>query len=372
MEIDHSKGTAFSNFRALNHDSSPAECEHLIRNMATLFSHVVDRCDDEQISQYDDVLCQLAELVESEARAEVAKILAPLSRAPGTVVIKLAHDEVEVAAPLLEFSSVLSDDDLIEIIESQTEGHRAAIAGRNPVTDRVSSSICDHAENETIVKLMENENAVIGPEAGPILISRAAKDATIAGKMAHRQDVDWRSIYETLDHASKRVFTQLARTHMKVDQANVEAAKNVVVNKIKEQVGFNAAEWNVAWGQVKALSDRRKLDMSALERFCRFSYAHHTAAAIALMLKIKPDVMVKWFAGQDVGAFTVAARALDMSSQSFAKAIAIVPWREKLGTNDLQLAAARYETLSYHDAREIFEMWRAHSFRRPQQKAHVA
>lgn len=372
MELDHSKGTAFSNFRALTSDPNKAECEQLIRNMATLFSHVVDRCDDEQIAQYDEVLCQLAELVESEARADVAQILAPLSRAPGTVVIKLAHDEVEVATPLLEFSSVLSDDDLIEIIESQSEGHRSAIAGRPSVADRVSSSICDHAENETIVKLMENEHAEIGPEAGPVLIQRAAKDEKIAGTMGHRRDVDWRSIYSTLDDASKRVFSTLARTHLNIDRSNVDAAKKVVVNKIKERVGFNATEWTVAWGQVKALSDRRQLDMKALERFCRFSYAHHVAAAIALMLRIQPEVMVKWFAGQDVGAFTVAARALDLSPESFAKAIAIVPWRDKLSTDDLQLASARYESLSFHDAREIFEMWRAHSFRRPQQNRQVA
>jgi hypothetical protein len=372
MELDHSKGTAFSNFRALTSDPNKAECEQLIRNMATLFSHVVDRCDDEQIAQYDEVLCQLAELVESEARADVAQILAPLSRAPGTVVIKLAHDEVEVATPLLEFSSVLSDDDLIEIIESQSEGHRSAIAGRSSVADRVCSSICHHAENETVKKLVENEKAEIGPEAGPSLIQRAAKDESIAGSMGHRHDVDWRSIYSTLDDASKRVFSTLARTHMKIDRANVDAAKKVVVNKIKERVGFNATEWTVAWGQVRALSDRRQLDMKALERFCRFSYAHHSAAAIALMLRIQPEVMVKWFAGQDVGAFIVAARALDMSPESFAKAIAIVPWRDKLNADDLQLASARYESLSFHDAREIFEMWRAHSFRRPQQNRRVA
>ena len=42
-------------------------------------------CDDEQVAQYDEVLCQLAELVEAEARAHVAKLLAPLDRAPGNV-----------------------------------------------------------------------------------------------------------------------------------------------------------------------------------------------------------------------------------------------------------------------------------------------
>ncbi len=249
MENDHSKGTAFSNFRALTSDPNTAECEHLIRNMATLFSSVVDRCDDEQIAQYDEVLCQLVEMVEAEARAEVAQILAPLSRAPGTVVMRLANDDVEVAAPLLEFSSVLSDDDLIELIESQTEGHRFAIAGRSPVADRVSSSICHHSDKDTISKLIDNEDAIIGPETGPVLIKRAAEDPSIAGKMGTRKDVDWRSIYAKLDDASKRVFANLARNHMKVDKASVDAAKEIVAHKLQQRSGFKATEWTVAWGR---------------------------------------------------------------------------------------------------------------------------
>ncbi|MCS6759741.1 MAG: hypothetical protein MO852_12930 [Candidatus Devosia euplotis] len=50
----------------------------------------------------------------------MAKLLAPLDRAPGTVAVKLVNDDIEVARPLLQFSKVLSDDDLIDIITHQS------------------------------------------------------------------------------------------------------------------------------------------------------------------------------------------------------------------------------------------------------------
>src|ERR1700712_3900702 len=128
---------AFSTFRVLNGDANILERDQLFRNMAQLYSFVSDRCDDEQVAQYDEVLCQLAELVEVEARTHVAQLLAPLDRAPGMVVVKLANDVIEVAQPLLEFSNVLSDDDLIDIIGRKTEAHRMAIAGRPAVPERV-------------------------------------------------------------------------------------------------------------------------------------------------------------------------------------------------------------------------------------------
>ncbi|MCS6762087.1 MAG: hypothetical protein MO846_08980 [Candidatus Devosia symbiotica] len=87
---------AFSSFRVLNGNPSRSEQEQLFPNMAELFSYVSDRCDDEQVAQYDEILCQLAEFVEIEAQIHVAK----LDRAPGTMVVKLVNDDLDVARPL--------------------------------------------------------------------------------------------------------------------------------------------------------------------------------------------------------------------------------------------------------------------------------
>ena len=62
---------AFSTFRVLNGDDNIVERDQLFRNMAQLYSYVSDRCDDEQVAQYDDVLCQLAELVEAEESTRI-------------------------------------------------------------------------------------------------------------------------------------------------------------------------------------------------------------------------------------------------------------------------------------------------------------
>src|SRR5690606_12136891 len=133
-------------FRVLNGEDNHSEREQLFRNMAQLFSYVSDRCDDDQVAQYDEALCQLAELVEVEARAHVAQLLAPLERAPVTVVVMLANDTIEVARPLLEFPAVLSDDDLIDIIGRRSEEHRIATAGRAKVPARVGEAIVAHGE----------------------------------------------------------------------------------------------------------------------------------------------------------------------------------------------------------------------------------
>lgn len=363
-EMEEGTTRAFSTFRVLNGDSNIVERDQLFRNMAQLYSYVSDRCDDEQVAQYDEVLCQLAELVESEARVHVAKLLAPLDRAPGNVVVKLANDEIEVAQPLLEFSNVLSDDDLIEIIANQSEEHRVAIAGRTQVPERVGEAIVEHGETASVIKLVRNTNAEIGQQALERLAERAASDAAIAADLRGREDLDWKSLGGKIEAVGDQVRETMSRIDPRVDPVTVGKVQAVVYNRMRNRAGFSSQEWKVAYNQVKALSDRKQLDERALIRFARFGYGHHTAAALTMLLRVGPEVFVKWLAMQDYVAITVALRALGIQPDLFEAMIASMPWRDLPSQADLQNVRRRFEALSKDEAVGIFELWRTHAFRR--------
>ena len=319
---------AFSTFRVLNGDSNILERDQLFRNMAQLDSYVSDRCDDEQVAQYDEVLCQLAELVEVEARTHVAKLLAPLERAPGNVVAKLANDEIEVAAPLLEFSNVLSDDDLIDIVANQSEEHRVAIAGRNNVPERVGDAIVEHGAGPSVVRLVQNSQAELGKEALHKLVVRASTDNQLATDLRGRADIDWNTLRGEIGAAGQKVLDSLGARTKPLDPVTADKVNQVVYNRMRNRAGFSAQEWKVAYNQVKALSDRRQLDERALVRFARFGYGHHSAAALTVMLDVSPEVFVKWLAMQDYVATTVALRALDLSPELFEAVISTMPLRD--------------------------------------------
>jgi uncharacterized protein (DUF2336 family) len=355
---------AFASFRVLNGEDSHSERDQLFRNMAKLFSFVSDRCDDEQVVQYDEALCLLAELVEVEARAHVAKILAPLQRAPGTVVVKLANDDIEVARPLLEFSNVLSDDDLIDIIEKQSEAHRAAIAGRALVTERVSEAVVEHGDASSVIKLVRNANAEIGRTALEKLVERASHDAAIAEDLRNRAEIDWKSLRGEIDSVADRVMETLGEVDGRFDPVTAGKVNAVVYKRMRNRAGFNAQEWKVAYNQVRALTDRKQLDDRALARFARFGYGHHAAASIAVMLRVAPEIVVKWLASQDYAAVTVALRAAGLQADLFGAIATTLPWRDLPTQEHQEMMVSRFEALDEEEARNIFELWRAHSFRR--------
>ncbi len=364
QEMDEGTTRAFSTFRVLNGDANILERDQLFRNMAQLFSYVSDRCDDEQVAQYDEVLCQLAELVEVEARTHVAKLLAPLERAPGNVVVRLANDRIEVAAPLLEFSNVLSDDDLIDIVANRSEEHRIAIAGRPNVPERVGEAIAEHGGISSVVRLVRNSNAELGQATLERLVARAARETELVNDLRGRTDIDWKSLRGEIHSAGDKVLETIAQIEPRVDPVTIGKVSAVVYNRMRNSAGFSSQEWKVAYNQVKALSDRKQLDERALMRFARFGYGHHTAAALTVLLRVGPEVFVKWLAMQDYVAITVALRAVGIAPDLFDKMVASMPWRDLPTEADRVNIRRRFEALNREEAAEIFETWRAHAFRR--------
>ncbi len=352
--------SAFGSFRALDGDGDAVEREQLFRNVARLFSFVCDRVDDGQVEQYDEVLCQLAELVEVEGRSEVAHLLAPLKRAPGMVVVKLANDDIEVAQPLLEFSNVLSDDDLIEIVGAKSESHRTIIAGRSSVPERVGDAIVFHGGSESVTRLVSNDCAELGENTLAKLVEKATLDTSMAQNLRGRADIDWPALQDQISDAGDSVLEKLSKTELASDERTIDQVNAVVFERIRNRAGFKASSWGVAWNQVKALGDRKQLDMSSLSRFARFGYGHHFGAAMASMLNLKPESFVKWLAKQDYRSVIVAAKTLGLSPVAFEQGMMVLPWRNYPTVDEIKNVKTRFEMLEQFEAEDIFNLWKRH------------
>ncbi len=350
------KSQVFSGLKALKESADAGEQDQLFRSMGQLFANVSNYCNDDQVSQYDEVLCKLVELVEVEAREHVAKLLAPLERAPGSVVMRLAHDDIKVARPLLEFSNVLSDDDLIEIVEGKTEEHRIIIAGRDNVGSRIGNAIADNGGQESLSILIENESADISSHIIEKTIHLASDNKELAKRLRNRNNINWGLLRKEISSAGAKVLSELSLAEFS-DGSKTNSVSDVIYNRMRSKAGFSASEWKIAYSQVKALNDRRQLNTITLARFVRFGYGHHVAAAMALMMNVSTQTFVKWLASQDYVGISVACKTFGLSSELFEGVIALLPWRDVPQANEIKDVCARFENLGQDDAIRILKLW---------------
>lgn len=108
-------------------------------------------------------------------RQVLAEALKDVAHAPADIVKTLARDtEIAVSGPVLEFSPVLTDDDLIEIIRSgPAAGGLNAIAKRKTVGESVSDAIAATDDISAIADLLGNHGAQLREETLDSLIERS-------------------------------------------------------------------------------------------------------------------------------------------------------------------------------------------------------
>lgn len=147
-----------------------------------------------------DIFRLLLRDAEKSVRITLAEHLYDNADAPHDIIFKLACDENDVADRVLRHSMVLTDDDLVAIVESTKEVlNLCAIARRGRVSERVSEALIDTRQEKVLNDLFYNKGAVLG-EGGlakvwgmiassnsllSALVKRGGLPLTIAEKIFH-------------------------------------------------------------------------------------------------------------------------------------------------------------------------------------------
>jgi len=106
---------------------------------------------------------------------------------PRDILLALARDTAMVATPMLEHSRVLTEDDLLPIVQRHSPAHRFAIAGRRLVSGRIAAALCRNGERAVILRLLANEGAAISEQTLHALLDRFPDQPALIEAIARRR-----------------------------------------------------------------------------------------------------------------------------------------------------------------------------------------
>ena len=131
---------------------------------------------------------------------------------PHDVAVTLAKDVDQVALPVLQFSELLSDEDLVQIIRSQNPSKQKAIAERAHVSATVAEAIVEDAGKEAVVALVANEGAEISEKSLDRVIDKFGADEDVQAPMVRRSVLPV-TIVERLVHQVSENLREHLLTH---------------------------------------------------------------------------------------------------------------------------------------------------------------
>jgi uncharacterized protein (DUF2336 family) len=129
-------------------------------------------------------------------RSIIAEEIRHLDNLPHELVKRLAKDvELTVCAPILEYSPLLSDDDLLEIMAlSPVKGALSAISARDDLGPRPSHGISESDNRDAIARLLANPSAQIREDTLDRIVERAPEQPSWHDPLVHRGDLSVRAL----------------------------------------------------------------------------------------------------------------------------------------------------------------------------------
>ncbi len=209
--------------KILSNDENEEVKHELARKIARFFPNI----SETNTTEICEKALEMIEILANDQLPSVRQILSEELKSsnsiPKHIALKLANDEfLSVCAPILEYSPLLSDADLKEIIAATTlTGSLDAIAKRDGLSQEISETITSTLEIPAITNLLANQNAQIREETLDIIINEAQNQDIVQWHepLVKRPNLSMRAMKRIATFvASSLVDIMITKNHLDADQ----------------------------------------------------------------------------------------------------------------------------------------------------------
>lgn len=346
-----------SELEAAVQTSSSEQRVGALRRISDLFLANADRVSDAQIALFDDVLTHLATAVENRALAELSAKLAPVGNAPRAVIRQLArNDDIAVASPVLTLSSQLTDDDLVEIAETKTQGHLLAISGRTRLGERVTDVLVERGDREVVHRVAANDGASFSKTGFTKLVRRAENDGVLVERVGSRLDLPVPLLQELLRRATDDVRSRILQAAPIESREDVQRVLAAVSNEIVCEV-IKPRDYTRARELVSRLKQHTGLANAALLEFANARRYEEMVAGLALMCSAPIGMIERLMQGVRHDGLIVACKAAELKWAATSAILSNRFAHHAMSAAEMQEAKADFIKLSVPTAQRVLRFW---------------
>jgi uncharacterized protein (DUF2336 family) len=176
-----------------------------------------------ELTVAEQILRVLVRDTELSVREALTNALKDNPQVPHDIVIALARDVDSVALPIIESSDVLTDTDLIALVQSAKHANRpTAVARRKTVSKEVSAVLAETHNPQVVTQLVKNTRAVITEETLQAILREHGKNQEVTSTIAQRPDLPVTVVEKVITLVSDTLAESL-RMHYSVSAGTIAA-----------------------------------------------------------------------------------------------------------------------------------------------------
>ncbi len=311
------------------------------------------------LALFDDVLCQLAGEMEVAVRAELAGRIVAAEPGPSRLLRRLAADEaIEVARPVLERSTALTDDDLLKVARRRGQEHLKAISRRDSVSQALSDVIVARGDDETLGVLLRNDGAKLSREAHEAAVDRAEVNPQLHAAVVNRRDLPPDLLNDMYFVVEAKLRAKILECNAEVDPAVLEAALEAGRNRVATRDGALPADYADAERDVRNLVARKALTPKALAGMLRNRESTRFMVALAELAGIDFHTARLILERRELDALAIVCKAAEFERSLFLTFAVLVLDRDGDAMGRAKQYGELYAELPKESAQRTLRFWR--------------
>ena len=342
MQTAHS---CLMDIETLSHETSSDKRREVLHRVTDLFFMTSDQQEPGDITAFGNVMERVAYELEIEARAELAERMASVEKAPRRLIRRLAIDDIAVAKPVLERSSVLTDDDLVQIAKSRGQTHLHAISKRPNLAAPVTDIIVQRGEAPVLHEVTRNKGAVFSSTGLQTLSDKARSDDKLLTTLGERQDLPPDFMRDIKQRVMDKINAEMAG---KYSESDIEALDHLVEESAS----------NINIGSIQQTSDQlqeriqnnefSEQDLVALAKANRLT---ETVQALSLLTGLDGRMISHCLLKADIAAVGIICKANGFHSSTYLTLIHTRIGKEGHTASDVAKAMREYDLMTPSNAK---------------------
>jgi hypothetical protein len=342
----------------LAREGSSEKRRELMGHVASLFVAGADRYRDEEIALFNGVLSRLVDLVDDSDKEELSEKLSRIDATPHDLVYKLADERAEIARYMLQYSNVLTMEDLIRFAKVKGQEQLLALSKRAHLEARLTDILLERGEQKVRRSVAANSGAELSAWGTRLLVKIAEKDPVLRESMVCRSDLTPQHFDRLIDQMpedqSKKV-RHLYETNTKlVEDLFHEAGQVVAKSKLDRK--RSRLDAKVAIREI-SLGNR-----SLNTVFVEYALSNHLAD-LAYLLSGIADVDQKYVLNamlrKEADGIAILCRALEIREMEFSAFCKARCSLLGLPANVADNWASTYSTINTQDSQRVLRFIKA-------------
>tara|TARA_B100000315_G_scaffold227586_1_gene235660 strand:- start:4809 stop:6086 length:1278 start_codon:yes stop_codon:yes gene_type:complete len=272
-EVAENRGTPLQADIILSKDpDEEVRCE-----LAFKIGRLVPELDPEENEQLTEMALEVLEILANDelprVRAIIAEELKSASNVPKRIVRHLAEDlEDIVSVPILEYSPLLSEADLLEIIARGMKARAlVAVAKRRNVSEPVVDAVVAKKDKESTKALLENATSVISERTFDKISEEAEDNNEWHNAMVYRDGLPVRTVMRIATFVSAALMERLIEKNSRqkdlVEKLRKTVRERIEKGELGEDVddGVKPAIERVEEDHKKGLLNEELIDKALVE-----------------------------------------------------------------------------------------------------------